>query len=101
MQNVVDKLLANVTADQLMEVIVRVTRSAPEAVLEAFDHVLDGELVTITWDGATAQIPKTAYADVEAFCTGGKKVAGIKELRHHTGWGLKETKDFVESVWNC
>jgi Ribosomal protein L7/L12 C-terminal domain len=38
--------------------------------------------------------------DVEVISIGDQKIEAIKEVRGFTGMGLKESKDFVESVMN-
>lgn len=41
------------------------------------------------------------YCEVVVKTIGQYKIEAIKEVRAFTGWGLKEAKDFVESVsWN-
>lgn len=108
MKNVVDKLLGSVDAEQLMQVILKVTQSEPMAVMQAFDDVLSGDVVnarfsgnvlTISQGGITAAVPESDLAHVADLMRVGKKVSAIKHLRTVTGWGLKETKCWCEE--NC
>jgi ribosomal protein L7/L12 len=37
-------------------------------------------------------------AEVQALLAGGNTIAAIKRVRELTGWGLKESKDFVDGI---
>lgn len=58
----------------------------------------DGEIHSI----ADVDISRTPAADlatqVRYMLAEGKKIAAIKYVREQTGWGLKEAKDYVESL---
>ena len=46
---------------------------------------------------ARSQVPPSVAADIDRLLAGNQKLAAIKLLREHTGLGLKETKDQIET----
>jgi ribosomal protein L7/L12 len=100
MKNVIHKLLESVDAEQLMQIIEKLARTAPSEVLEAFDDVLGGKTgegwITISSDVSTAKISDIDYQIVKDNMHNNQKVSAIKHLRESTGWGLREAKEWVE-----
>lgn len=47
---------------------------------------------------ASGGLPEDALADVRGLLQQGQKITAIKLVREHTGWGLKEAKDYVEAL---
>lgn len=101
MKHVVNTLLGNVTADQLMEVLLKVADEAPIEVMTAFNEVLAPvKTVDIEHDGTKATIANACYAAISQLMSENKKVSAIKELRFATGWSLKASKEWVEETFN-
>lgn len=63
------------------------------AMLDAFDPELKNEvfMVLLTGSVGTVRVERASGYDV-------KKINCIKGIRAITGWGLKESKDFVDSI---
>jgi ribosomal protein L7/L12 len=43
-------------------------------------------------------IPNNLQAEINTLVVQNKKIAAIKRVRKHTGWGLKQAKDYVDSL---
>lgn len=41
-------------------------------------------------------LPPSVVSDIDRLVAGGQKIAAIKVVRQHTGWGLKESKEQID-----
>lgn len=86
--------------------VVRTARSFIRALCETYGHNQGMQV----WDRIRETLGDHAASDIflgmltgdyhaiKVTSIGQLKIEAIKELRHFTGWGLKESKDFVEAV---
>jgi hypothetical protein len=66
--------------------------------LEFWDNIRKNLGEDIAGDIFFGMITQAGTDEVLVKSTGINKIAIIKEIRQLTGWGLKESKDFVDSV---
>jgi ribosomal protein L7/L12 len=86
--------------------VVRTARSFIRSLCETYGHSQGMQV----WDRIRETLGDRAASDiflgmltgdyhsVKVTRIGQLKIEAIKEVRHFTGWGLKEAKDFVEDV---
>ncbi len=43
-------------------------------------------------------IPNDLQSEINTLVVQNKKIAAIKRVRKHTGWGLKQAKDYIDSL---
>ena len=90
MRNVINVLLAEINAEQLMAVLLEVADTEPTEVVRAFDKVLGAAPAV---DG----VPLEVHQECQRLCDDELQDAAIKHLRNATGQGLFEAKDWIES----
>ena len=56
--------------------------------------VLEGQSVS----NVGRSLPSSVMAEVRALLSERKTIAAVRLVRNHTGWGLKESKEFVDSI---
>ena len=96
---------ALVVGGNKIEAIKRVRELTGLGLKEAKDYV-EGlpqaalhDLPTLALQAAgSADVAGPDLAEVSALLAGGNKLAAIKRLREQTGLGLKEAKDYIESI---
>lgn len=113
MKYVVDKLLECIDAEDLSNVLGEVARQYPNELLQCFDRVLhrkekwtddpdviiDHAETTDPWELNGVGLTFDQHSEIEKHVQKGNKVSAIKAARTYTGAGLREAKDWVESVF--
>jgi ribosomal protein L7/L12 len=78
-------------------------RDAAASSASAYDdldmHLKAGGALPADWDVSPEEPEEPAYvALARQLVREGKKIYAIKEVRTATGWGLRESKDFVDAL---
>ncbi len=56
--------------------------------------------LSVSWEEEArynGPIGESLLEELRYFCDHDKRITAIKNLRYHTGWGLKDAKDFIDN----
>ena len=94
------QLLAEMTernnGDLEQKVLWQIAQSNPKAFVDAYLTIVNTPTQTVTIKHTPDE--KKMAKMVSDLCSEGRVIAAIKAVRTLTGWGLKESKDFVDAV---
>ena len=85
-EQAIDILMSGLTTKQMQELVVRFAKKYPSALVKCFSGM------------ATASSRELAIEICKSYMREGEKIKAIKHWREATGDGLRESKDFVESL---
>ena len=99
MKHVAELILNGITGDQLEALVIRLLDNDSHMVMCELNKVLGDtpeDVMIKDRDGATAWVDKRVLTEIKDHMRDTKKVQAIKVLRDETGWGLRESKNYVE-----